>query len=867
MAVSGPHLGGPKTPRKVYFVPVSRAFPSRRLHPPEIRSYCCELSVLQSTTNADPPSDAVADPSEVVRIGRYVVLGRQGAGAMGVVYRAYDEALDRKVALKLLRAPGADHSQARARLLREAKALAQLSHPNVVQVYDVGEWGGLDFIALEFVQGQTLRTWLSEQDRSWREILQVFAQAGRGLAAAHEAGLVHRDFKPENVLIDGHGRVFVADFGLARSADSTLPESPAPALASRSSPSLARLTAMGSLIGTPKYMAPEQFMRVAADARSDQFSFCVALYEALFGRRPFAGETIDDLRQSVLLGKVLPPPVLTMVPQWLQELTMRGLTRDPTRRFPSMHALLAELDRVRGRRRLIAAGVAAFGLGVAAFVFSQAAPVCHGAEDKLAGVWDEDRGRALGDAFFATDLAFAPDTFILARAALDSYADEWKSMHEEACLAHHRGEQSDAVLDLRMSCLQRRRAELAARVDVLVEAEPLTVIHAVDAVRSLPPVAACGDPAQLSDDWQRLDGPRDPTTTTRVHTLRGKLAHVDALERSGQLQRGLALAKEAVRDAQAIDVPAVLAEAQFQLGSVLAESSDFMAAESELWRAIVTATRSDHEVVLARAMITEVYVLAHAHDSSEAADRMAERSGALLDRLDPRSRLAGELRNNLAVLRFQQGRHAESEALHRENLRFRRAILPDNDPEIAMTLCNLGVDLQELRRFSEAGELIRESIDVFSEGVGPQHPYTLQSLANLALVQFDSGEYEQASESLAGSLDAWIAIIGEDNPGTAEHQCVAGLLDIRAGELAGGLAKLRRAHELGERRGHSAARYRTRLSLARALWDHAPEERSRAIELAHAAEHDAITLGDDHGRTVAREWLLAREHSRGADPI
>nr|WP_276598845.1 serine/threonine-protein kinase [Nannocystis sp. SCPEA4] len=821
---------------------------------------------MLSTTNADPPPDTIADPSEVVRIGRYVVLGRQGSGAMGVVYRAYDEALDRKVALKLLRAPGADHSQARARLLREAKALAQLSHPNVVQVYDVGEWGGLDFIALEFVQGQTLRAWLSEQDRSWREILQVFAQAGRGLAAAHAAGLVHRDFKPENVLIDGQGRVFVADFGLARSADSALPE-PALPPASRSSPSLPRLTAMGSLVGTPKYMAPEQFMRVPADARSDQFSFCVALYEALFGRRPFAGETVEELRQSVLLGKLLPPPVLSMVPQWLQDLTMRGLTRDPTHRFPSMHALLAELDRVRGRRRLIAAGIAAFGLGLAAFVFSQTSPVCHGADDKLAGVWDEARSQSLRDAFLATNLAFAPDTFTLARDALDDYVEDWKTMHEEACLAHHRGEQSDAVLDLRMSCLQRRRTELAARVDVLAEAEHNTVIHAVDAVRSLAPVAACGDPAQLLEQWQRIDAPRDPTIATRLHTLRGKLAQVEALEGSGQLQRGLALAEEAVRDAQALDVPAVLAEAQLRRGSLLAESGHLMAAESELWRAIVTATRSDNEEVLARAMVKEVFVLAHATGSFGAADRMAERSGALLDRIAPRSRLVGELRNNLAVLRFMEGRRAESEALHRDNLQFRRSILEADDPDIAKTLGNLGVDLQELQRFSEAGDLIRESIEVFSAGFGAQHPYTLQSLANLALVQFDSGDWDRARESLAGSLADWIAIVGADSTGTAEHQCVAGLLDIDAGNVTGGLATLRRAYELGEGRGPTAARYRTRLSLAQALWDHAPEERSRALELAHAAEHDAIVLGDGPRRNAARQWLLAREHGRETDAI
>lgn len=777
---------------------------------------------------------------------------------MGVVYRAYDEALDRRVALKLLRAPGSDHSHARARLLREAKALAQLSHPNVVQVYDVGEWGGLDFIALEFVQGQTLRTWLSERPRSWREICQVFAQAGRGLAAAHDAGLVHRDFKPENVLIDGAGRVFVADFGLARSADPMLPDT---LPASRSNPTLPRLTALGSLIGTPKYMAPEQFMRVPADARSDQFSFCVALYEALFGRRPFPGETVDELKHSVLLGKYLPPPVLTLVPQWLQDLTLRGLSRDPTRRFPSMHALLAELDRVRGRRRLIAAGAAAFALGLAGVVYAQTGAVCRGADDKLAGVWDEQRALVVRDAFLATGLSFADDTFALTRAVLDDYARDWKAMHEEACLAHHRGEQSDLVLDLRMLCLERRRTELAARIDVLSEDEPSTVIHAVDAVRSLEPVAVCGDPARLLEERQRLDPPRDPAVATRVHTLRRKLAHIEALERSGHFQRGLALAEEAVRDAQATDYRPVLAEAQLRLGSLLAASGSLAKAEPELWRAIISATRTSHDLVAVRAMVKDVYVLAHTRDSFLHAERMAERAAALLDRVAPDSALVGELRNNLAVLRFQEGRHAESEALHRENLAFRRAILPEDDPDIAITLGNLGVDLQELRRFTEASALIRESIEVFTRSVGPNHPYTLQSRANLALVQYDSGDFEGARRSLAASLAPWIASIGEDSSHSAEQQCVAGLLDLRDGNVEAALKKLRDAHKLADTRGHSAARYRTRLALAQALWEHRPDERAWAIELAREAEHDASMLGDLHRRAVARAWRIAREAS------
>jgi serine/threonine protein kinase len=274
------------------------------------------------------------------RVGRYLVLSTLGAGGMGVVFSAYDPQLDRKVALKLLRANlGANAKDARARLKREAQAIAQLNHPNVVGVYDVGTTDDGDvYIAMEFVEGDTLTTWLKRWPRTWREILEVFHQAARGLMAAHGVGLLHRDFKPDNVLVGGDGRVRVTDFGLARSVlgpdDPQRPKSEA-------SPLHAELTATGTVLGTPRYMPPEQLTGPDIDARSDQFSYCVALYEALYATHPLPGGTSVTMLEKG--EEALPPPEGSRVPASIGRAVMRGLQRDRSKRFPVMASLVGEL--------------------------------------------------------------------------------------------------------------------------------------------------------------------------------------------------------------------------------------------------------------------------------------------------------------------------------------------------------------------------------------------------------------------------------------------------------------------------------------------------------------------------------------------
>ena len=300
------------------------------------------LRASHGPTPEPAPASGLPD-LEAKQVGHFAILRRLGEGGMGVVYAAYDERLERRVAIKLLHAT--DH----ARLLREAQALARLSHPNVVQIYEVGEAHGQIFVAMEHVEGPSLAAWLAAEPRDVAAIFEVFLQAGRGLQAAHESGLVHRDFKPGNVIVGVDGRTRVLDFGLARAGDSLSdgaiprPPGPGPDISLLSSP----LTRTGTLLGTPAYMSSEQHLGAAVDARSDQFSFCAALFEALYGERPFAGETLHALSTNVIAGQLRPIQPRPDVSQTVHAAIVRGLAPDAAARWPSMRELLEQIARAR----------------------------------------------------------------------------------------------------------------------------------------------------------------------------------------------------------------------------------------------------------------------------------------------------------------------------------------------------------------------------------------------------------------------------------------------------------------------------------------------------------------------------------------
>jgi len=329
-------------------------------------------ATLPSEDGATEPSVDV--PEEELKpgspLGRYVVRERLGAGGMGVVYEAYDPELNRKIAIKLVR-PGASGSisasEGRARLMREAQAMAQLSHPNVIAVHDVGTFGDQVFIAMEYVEGRTLTHWLAEQKRPWRAIVNMFVHTGRGLAAAHAAGILHRDFKPDNVLVGKDGRPRVLDFGLARALfgepekgalDDELAKADADG-PSNLAPLAVVLTRPGRLMGTPAYMAPEQLMGERVDEKADQYSFCAALFQGLYGILPFNPDNFGALLEQIRLRKVNEVPNSNSVPPSVHRALLRGLSPNPVDRFSSMEALLEKLERQRAvprRQKLTVAG-------------------------------------------------------------------------------------------------------------------------------------------------------------------------------------------------------------------------------------------------------------------------------------------------------------------------------------------------------------------------------------------------------------------------------------------------------------------------------------------------------------------------------
>ena len=374
--------------------------------------------------------------AEPLRVAGYRLIRKLGAGGMGEVFLAHDDALDRPVALKLVHAKLGHDPRFGERMRREARALAKLTHPNVVHVYEVGEHEGRIFLAMEYVAGRSLGEWIREHTPSWSQVLDAYLAAGEGLVAAHAAGLTHRDFKPDNVLRGDEGRICVADFGLARastcSSEPGLGRDLGLSFESSEAPSTLdeRLSATGAVMGTPNYMPLEQIRGGIVDARSDQFGFCVALYEGLWRAQPHVAKNLSA-REFVLADDQPEVPRRGEVPSWVWPIVRRGLARDPERRWPDMRSLLDQLRRApirrRARQRALLGSVAlplalAGGwIGLAPSTVALADP-CAIDEAALAGVWDDASRRALRQAFAASGLASAEQITKRVEDALDAWS-------------------------------------------------------------------------------------------------------------------------------------------------------------------------------------------------------------------------------------------------------------------------------------------------------------------------------------------------------------------------------------------------------------------------------------------------------------
>jgi serine/threonine protein kinase len=843
-------------------------------------------------------------------IGRYVVLGLVGRGGMGEVYAAYDHELDRKVAVKLLRVKpgnGVSLAEGRQRTLREAQAIARLSHSNVVIVYDVGTFEDQVFIAMEFVDGNTVTYWLQSQERSWREIVRVFMAAGRGLQAAHDKELVHRDFKPDNVMVTRDGQVRVMDFGLARQVSlkgerdpesgefTPRPRTIAEAVAAigEDGPSTLvinpdapvgpdtqelqnsglfdnRLTRTGAMMGTPAYMAPEQFLGTATDARTDQFSFCIALYEALYGERPFGGNSMFALTSNVVQGVVKEAPANTKVPPWVRRILLRGLRPNAAERFPSMKALLEALERdpaVAFRRRAVTVGAVLLPVAIAFGVRQSVAShqlVCNGASDRLAGVWElmpagaeSPRQEAIHKAFLASGKTYAADVYASVKRALTSYAESWANMYREACEATHvRGEQSEEVLDLRMSCLQERLGGLRALTQVYSVASGEVVENAVNAANTLGGLERCADVPLLRSV---VRPPEDPATRARVDDLGRRLADLRARFEAGAWRGIEGGAGALAGDARALGYQPLTAEVLALVGRERLKVGDGTGSAKAFEEAFWQADASRHDDVRADVATFLVYTFGYLQSDYAQSDRWASAADAVLRRLGGHDLQRAWLLNNLSSVDSLRGRKEEGLRYAEEALALKQKARGPDYPDVGISEGNVSVALEDLGRDQEALAHVDRSIEILSHGLGAEHPEVATQLMNRGEILNALGRYREARRSFEGARIIWERELGLDNRNLAYVLTGIGLSYLAERDAISALAPLERAWNIREAKETDPLRRgETRFALARALWD-SERDRARAEALAQGARDAYGRAGDKAKVAEVDAWLTSRK--------
>jgi len=873
---------------------------------------------------------------EPIRIGRFILLEPIGAGAMGEIYAAYDDQLDRKVAIKLVRGGSRLRVKADERLLREAQTLAQVSHPNVVQIYEAGAYNGRLFIAMELIRGKTLSTWLKDAAQvpravRLREILRQFIAAGRGLEAAHAAGLAHRDFKPDNVLVGDDGRVRVVDFGLARAlvdepdggpapgqeleaagdrgeptveeaspagpiaADAShgptvmmdIPEAPGdgtvrslpivegaatvhlparPGRAATSDPAAGtpklkaavRLTETGTVMGTPRFMAPEQLRGAIADQRSDQFSFCVALYHALYDAFPFSGDSWQELRAAMESGEV---ELASSVPvaAFVRKALRRGLSVEPSQRFASMSELLAALE--PRTRRLRSWGVAAVGLtavlGAVVVLSSPAADPCAAAGQAIDAPWSVERQAAIHAAFLRSELPFAGSAWRGVKALADGYASRWRGEATSACQATHVAHtQSAQQLDKRMLCLDRGRRQLAALAGELGTGAPGVVEHAIEATEALPELAACSHTENLVFGL----APPPVLVAARVAAVRDQVARAFTLELLGRDEAALVIAREASATAKGMGYPPVYAEALAQVARALdARGTRDARAEAEpLYLAALDIAEAERHDQLAVEIWNKLVMLAVRMDSGTAqAHAWWRRNAAAVRRIGDDAFERAKLHHVLGEIYYGESKYAQAADEERTAIAA-IARAPAHQLELSRYHDALAKSLELLGDPDGAMQLHERAVALATKALGAGHRNVIKLQINYGKALEKHGQPDRARSVLEAALASMAASDRAVHPDAARIHGLLSDLDSTEGQLD-------RAAEHG--RASLAIYQRTQapdhVRLAEAYMNLANvEQRRRKFDDALAIYQDALALrrrhlGNDHYQNGVNEGGIA----------
>jgi len=835
-------------------------------------------------------------------IGRFAILNLLGQGGMGTVYAAYDPDLDRRVAIKVLRrkvrSQGDTAGSESSRLLREAQAMAKLSHPNVAGVFEVSTFEHQIFIAMEYIDGDALSGWLKhgEEPRPWREVVHVFAEAGRGLAAAHAAGMVHRDFKPDNVLVGSDGRVRVLDFGLALMREGVEPSSEASESSSEraliSDPSI-ELTMPGVVMGTPAYMAPEHVQGTASDAASDQWSFCVALHEGLFGQRPFTGATVEQIQQKILSADPATPDNAGTVPLRIRKLITRGLQRDPAKRFASMSALLRELERdpSRTRRRwLLGTGLAA-AVGVGGLQYraalidgyerelSERNAVCSEPDTSMALIWGDARRQEIETAILATQTSFSKWAAEAVGPQLDDWAAQWTSIARTVCEATKvDGTVSVPVMEIRSACLTDQMSRFRATTAVLNNADAKVVEGAVALVARLPDPQEC---ATIDTLPGYVALPSDETAAARVVGLRQQLDDVKALHRSGKSSDAGKILEIVDAEAKTLDYLPLTAEVLYERGQIARSSADLEARRQILLDALWAAEVANHHHLAFMIWDQLVFLVGYSQDRPDAARELLPRFDAALHRQgnDPLSRAV--MLKTLGVLEYKAGRYQAAVDYLLETLEIRKQARGPDHVSLAGVHQNLGTVYHRLRDAEHAEEHLLRALELFTSGMGPDHPAVATALIGLGNLAHRRKDLKQASAHFERSIAIVRAAQGDDAPGIATSLYNLGLVYFDQKEYASALSVFREGATLSRRQSadgmpdksaaqigntlladgrveeaiaqleallaelgpkdHGQRAALARFALGRALWRHAgtkPQVRARVIELVAQAKSD-----------------------------
>jgi tetratricopeptide (TPR) repeat protein len=838
-------------------------------------------------------------------LDRYELGVAIGRGGSGVVYRARDPALGRDVAIKLLATPTSWGSSS-ARLVREARALATLSHPNVVAVHDVGTYdlaalgaslrecgsaAAVDdtgvYMVMELLTGVSLAVWIV-QPRPWREVVEVFAAAGRGLAAAHDRGLVHRDFKPSNVIVRDDGRACVLDFGLvearAQDTDAVIDDTFS--------------TAEGMVLGTPAYMAPEQHRDGDVDARCDQYAFCVSLWQALFGSPPFAGRTVDALVSAKRRG---PPavPRRPAIPRRIRNALYRGLAARPSDRFTDMRALLEQL--APPRRAWWVPATITVGVATTAIVLGRPEPTpCDDIAAAADLGWDRDRAQDVRAAFERNGAGYAATALGSVEADLTRYASQWREIRSEVC----RTGDDDPVARLQLQCLDRAALDVRAFAERLAFADDTTVEHTASGLAALPRLDECRDGSLLS---RLAPEPPPHEIADEVAQLRAGLAQVRALGLAGRVEEAKAELAGVEARAEGIDHPPVLAEIALARGEAEIRASHEIEAERSLREVLRLVAIVPHPKVEAAAWAGLLHAVGVGRRQTEDIAWMIDLARTHHAAIGSPPRLGAQLSNTIASIHAAQNHPEEGVAeldraieraerdgpadlyaplvAARGMLRRRagdtQGALMDFETSIALLETQLGPDHPQLTapltnaanvygdldQLERSDALLDRAIAISTRAHGSDNLLVGRIRSNRAAYYYRQHRYDEALREAQAARDLVARAAGPDGIGLAAAEHVLGLAYLGLERYEEALAKFEHSLALPsrDRRLHDVVNTHLNAGLALAGLDRLDEARARLDTARAIGERD---LGLDHARTIAvlREiGKLELERGRVAD--